>query len=212
MIEKLRQQLGTDIKIVDTNEKSRLFVKHNISAGEFALESQKLDIREQNQYIADDTDCHNFVAYNEIKTQIFADLDIQSGWCFGRGTKMNGVEWHKSSEVVVAITDCVLFLGDYNDIIDDIYDTKNTVALYLKVGEVVELMPMTLHLAPARVEDDFVVAIILPQNTNLPLVGGISGSKRAVNKWLLVHKENETGIKNGGKIGVIGKNLASIDN
>ena len=65
----------------------------------------------------------------------------------------------------------------------------------------------TLHLAPLAIGDRFAAAIILPRGTNSPLAGGISGTLRAVNKWLLVHPDNEAGIAAGGKVGVTGANI-----
>ena len=71
-----------------------------------------------------------------------------------------------------------------------------------------ELCAGTLHLAPLAVHEKFAAAIILPRGTNAPLAGGIDGTLRAVNKWLLVHPENTAGIAAGGKAGVAGANIA----
>lgn len=73
---------------------------------------------------------------------------------------MNGVEWHKSSEVVIAATDCVLILGDVKDIRDDVYDSARAIALFLRKGEAVELFAGTLHLAPLATDDKFAAAIV----------------------------------------------------
>ena len=138
---------------------------------------------------------------------VFAELPVQAGWCYGRGRKMNGAEWHKSSEVVVACTDCVLLLGSAADIEGDTYDSAKAVALVMREGEAAELPAGTLHLAPLALGGHFAAAIILPRGTNSPLAGGISGTLRAVNKWLLVHPDNEAGIAAGGKVGVTGANI-----
>ena len=123
---------------------------------------------------------------------------------------MNGVEWHESPEVVVACTDAVLLLGDYEDVADETYDSKKAVALFLKQGEAVRLSARTLHLAPLAVNEFFKAAIILPEGTNLPLPDGIKGTHRAINKWLLVHPDNKKGIYGGGKIGVYGDNITVL--
>jgi len=132
---------------------------------------------------------------------------VQIGWCYGSLRQMNGMEWHKSSEVVIACTDCVLLLGDYEDVIRDTYDSGKACALYLNRGEAVELVPMTLHFAPLPAEKYFKAAIILPKGTNGVLKSGIEGTRRAVNKWLLVHETNKKGIELGGKVGITGENI-----
>jgi len=122
---------------------------------------------------------------------------------------MNGMELHKTSEGIVACTDVVLLLGDHADVANDTYDSARAFGLYLQAGEAVELLPLTLHLAPLPVQNGrFIAAILLPQGTNLPLAGGIEGTLRAVNKWLLVHPENANGVALGGKVGILGENIA----
>jgi hypothetical protein len=118
------------------------------------------------------------------------------------------MEWHKSSEVIVACTDLVLLLGDYADVEHDFYDSARAFGLLVQKGEAVELFPFTLHLAPLPVVGGrFIAAILLPEGTNLPLSGGIDGTLRAVNKWLLVHPDNTRSIELGGKVGIRGENI-----
>ncbi|MFI3140877.1 MAG: DUF4867 family protein [Clostridia bacterium] len=186
---------------------SPLFKFHKFEVDSILSYSGKFSPSQANQYIASDDEAEKLQAYKEIESEIFADLPCQFGWCFGGGRKMNGIEWHKSSEVIVACSDFVLILGSAFDIVDGVYDSAKAVGVFVKKGEVIELLPMTLHLAPLAVYETFCSAIILPKGTNLPLNDGIKGEKRAVNKWLLVHEEHEVGIKNGGKIGVVGENI-----
>ncbi len=163
-----------------------------------------------NGYVANEPPLEKIQFVSDICRDVFAELPVQAGWCVGNLTKMNGMEWHKSSEVVVACTDMVLLLGSFNDINNDIYDSAKAEAFYLPKGTVVELYAFTLHLAPLNMGGGFKSIIILPKGTNLPLESGINGTLRAVNKWLLVHKEHTVGISLGGKIGVIGTNTALV--
>lgn len=189
------------------NPCSHLYQKHSIDASEIVALSDKLVCQNFNQYIASDCEAEKLQVVNTISRNVFAEADIQAGWCFGCGKTMNGVEWHKSSETIVACTDMVLILGNYFDILENKYDTKNAFGLFMQKGDVVELYPLTLHLAPLAIDKNFKAAILLPRKTNTPLKGGIDGVLRANNKWLLVHAENMQGIEQGGKIGVIGENL-----
>ncbi len=200
-----------NIDFYSSRDFSRLYKKVDIDTTEVIKVSEKIAIGDNNQYIRDDLDCHSTDFFSKVGESVFLEMPIQFGWCFGKGKKLNGLEWHKSSEVVVACNNCVLFLADYYDIIDDSISSEKVIALYVEKGEAIELMPLTLHLAPINIENGFCVAIILPEGTNAPLEKGINGTSRAKNKWLLVHKENTVGISLGGKIGVTGDNLSLED-
>ena len=187
----------------------RLFRKVSGDMGGFVKASEKILPQLTNVYVPRDEAMINNVVVQDIKINVFGELPIQAGWNYGGSSTMNGMEWHKSSEVIVACTDLVLLIGDHADITNDIYDASLVQGLFMQKGEAVELLPMTLHLAPLPVHGGkFIAAILLPDGTNLPLESGIRGTKRAVNKWLLVHPENKRGIELGGKIGIKGENIA----
>lgn len=199
-----------DIKAYTLADESPLFRAADVDAEGIVALADALPHVTDNVYVASDPALEALPAVRKAEREVFAELPVQAGWCYGSGKKMNGIEWHKSSEVVVAGTDCVLVLGDVRDIVDDVYDSSRAVALFLKRGEAAELFAGTLHLAPLAVGERFAAAIILPRGTNAPLAGGIDGTLRAVNKWLLVHPDNEKGIRAGGKVGVKGVNIAVI--
>lgn len=199
-------------KVLTVADRSHLFKRADVDASAIIALAEKLPPSEKNVYIASDPELEALSAVRKAEREIFAELPVQAGWCYGGGRSMNGVEWHKSSEVVVAATDCTLILGDPEDISEGEYDTSRAVALHLDKGEAAELCPRTLHLAPLAEGERFAAAIILPRGTNAPLAGGIDGELRAVNKWLLVHPENAAGIAAGGKVGVKGINLTLLKN
>ena len=203
-------KFSSAVKTLTVDDESPLFCRVATDATEIIACSRGLEFGEGNRYIASDPALEAVAAVKDICAKVFAELPVQAGWCFGNGRKMNGVEWHKSSEGVVACTDCVLLLGSAADIVGDEYDSSRAVALCLNAGEAAELRAGTLHLAPLAVNDVFAAAIILPRGTNAPLAGGIDGTLRAVNKWLLVHPENRAGIAAGGKVGVTGDNLTLV--
>lgn len=202
--------LDVNISVLTLADRSPLFKKVEADTESIVALADALPLSESNVYVAGDPALEALPAVGDIERRVFAELPVQAGWCYGCGRKMNGVEWHKSSEVVVAATDCVLILGDVRDIEEDTYDSSRSVALALERGEAAELFSGTLHLAPLAVGERFAVSIILPKGTNAPLAGGIDGTLRAVNKWLLVHEDNAAGIAAGGKVGVTGANIAVL--
>ncbi|MHB1314563.1 MAG: DUF4867 family protein [Christensenellales bacterium] len=136
---------------------------------------------------------------NQIKNSIYGGMPIQFGVCSGHNSMLNGMEYHKSSELNIMASDCVLFLGlaehiYYGDKI--VYNSKNAEIFYVPKGSMIELNPLVLHLAPLNVmQDGFIVAVFLPKGTNTPLeVLQIIREDRILklkNKWLL--KFMETG-------------------
>ncbi len=162
---------------------------------------------EGNDYLPDHKGLGEIQLISTLQREVFGELPVQAGWCTGHLKKMNGMEWHKSSEIVIAATDMVLLLGRYSDIEYDRYESNKAVGFYLEKGDVAELFPMVLHFAPLNIGEGFKAGIVLPRGTNLPLDGGIKGMLRAKNKWLLVHPENQKGIAGGGMAGIDGDNI-----
>lgn len=207
MLEEVKKN-NPSLNIRSTYELSKLYRKLDIDVLPILSYSQEC-VKDslENYYIPSDPGLESIDLTKAISSFVFDFVSTQAGWCCGGGTKMNGMEWHKSSEVIVACTDMLLFIGDYKDISNDKYNSKNAIPLFLKAGEVIELYPMTLHLSPLRVNTLFKAAIILPRGTNTNRPEGIVGSHRAINKWLLVHPENVKAIGLGSKVGIEGENL-----
>ena len=146
-----------------------------------------------------------------LTNKAFGGLPIQIGYCNGRNKKLNAVEYHRNSEINVAVTDLVLLLGCQQDIgEDDTYDTAKVEAFYVPAGTAVELYATTLHYAPCSADENgFRCVIVLPKGTNedLPFKAADEGENRlltAVNKWLIAHEE--AGI-DGAFCGLKGENV-----
>ena len=59
---------------------------------------------------------------------------------------LNALEYHRSSEANVAVTDIILLLGQQSDITEDFtYDTAQLEAFFIPAGTAVELYATTLH-------------------------------------------------------------------
>lgn len=152
----------------------------------------------------------------EVRRVFYGELPIQIGYCNGHNTKLNAVEYHRSSEINVAATDAILLLGLEADVEDDFtYDTAKMEAFKVPAGTAVELYATTLHYAPCHTsESGFRVAVILPEGTNYPLEDVHAGAEDALltakNKWLIGHAKG--GLPEGSFLGLKGENLDIAQN
>ena len=48
---------------------------------------------------------------DEMKERAYGELEIQIGYCNGNNKKLNAVEYHRSSELDIAVDDLILLLG-----------------------------------------------------------------------------------------------------
>jgi len=148
----------------------------------------------------------------EMQDKLYGELPIQVGYCNGHNVKLNALEYHRSSEIDIAVNDLVVMLGCQQDITEDFtYDTSKVEAFRIPAGTAVELYATTLHYAPCHIEEQgFRCVIVLPKDTNLELeedhAGGEDGHLTAKNKWLLGHPEG--GLPEGSPMGLVGENLS----
>lgn len=126
----------------------------------------------------------------------FGGLPIQIGYCNGWNRSLNGLEYHRCSEIDIAATDLILLVGRQQDILDDgTYDTGKVEAFLVPAGTAVELYATTLHYAPCVSDgQEFRCVIILPEGTNTPApeIAVREGENRllaARNKWLIAHPD-----------------------
>lgn len=169
---------------------------------------------DSNEYVASVTEMEQTKVKEEIEANFYGGMPIQIGYCNGPNRTLNGLEYHKSSEINVAMTDLVLLLGRVQDIENNHYDSKNVDAFFLPQGTAVELYATTLHFAPCKVDEEgFKAVVILPTGTNEPLEKTVEKrSEEDVllfmkNKWLLAHPEREVLINRGAFPGIRGENI-----
>ena len=148
----------------------------------------------------------------EFRRKAYGESDIQVGYCNGNNYLLNAVEYHRGSELNIAVTDAILILGCQQDITEDYtYDTAKMEAFRIPAGTGVEVYATTLHYAPCNVASSgFRVVVVLPKGTNYPLAEKHSGGEDALitatNKWLIGHPE--AGLPEGTHLGLIGENLS----
>ena len=146
-----------------------------------------------------------------IADSLYGGMPIQLGYCNGTNHYLNALEYHRDSEINIAVTDMILLLGKLQDVEEDgTYDTAKVEAFHVKAGEVVELYATTLHYAPCSFEGKpFKDIIVLPKGTNYDLKTVPAGAKEdrklaAVNKWLIAHADAKI---DGAFNGLKGENL-----
>ena len=132
----------------------------------------------------------------ELQNKGYGGLPIQIGYCNGHNKKLNAVEYHRNSEINVAVTDLVLLIGWQQDIEADFtYDTSKIEAFLVPAGTAVEVYATTLHYAPCHVnEGGFQCVVVLPKGTNTELTfqtadEGEDSLMTAKNKWLIAHED-----------------------
>lgn len=155
----------------------------------------------------------NLKISGELRQREFGELPIQIGYCNGNNYMLNAVEYHRTSEINIAVTDIILLIGCQQDIEADYsYDTSNIEAFLVPAGSIIEVYATTLHYAPCNAQaDGFRCVVVLPRDTNLPLEDKIEKKGEdallfAKNKWLIGHKDTDLGEK-GAFIGLTGKNI-----
>lgn len=144
--------------------------------------------------------------FEELRDRVFGGMPIEFGCCWGYNSKLNGLEYHRGSEVNIAAEDMVVMLGHRWDIdySDNSYDTDLVKAFFVPKGTAIELFGTTLHYAPCGIDGkEFRSGVVLDRGTNLPLKNpppayGVAAMLFATNKWLMVHPES-------GESGRVGK-------
>lgn len=166
------------------------------------------------EYVASEPTLEACAEFEAIQNSVYGGMPIQIGYCNGVNHVLNCVEYHRDSEINIALDGAILVVGTEADIEDDFtYDTAKMEAFYAPAGTLVEVFATTLHYAPMNAEgkENFRVVIILPRGTNTepPVLTGATPEDRlmtAKNKWLIAHPDAPEA-KNGAFVGLKGENL-----
>lgn len=147
----------------------------------------------------------------EIAYSLYGGMPIEIGYCNGHNTYLNALEYHRDSEVNIAVKDLVLLLGKEEDVEADwTYDTAKVEAFLVPAGTVIEVYATTLHYAPCHVkEDGFQCVVVLPKGTNTDIEKAEEKTPEdkllfARNKWLIAHEDAKI---EGAFNGLKGENL-----
>ncbi len=166
-----------------------------------------------NVYVASVPEMESLPVAQEIQKTVYGDMPIEVGYCNGRNSTWNGFEYHKGSEINVAVTDFMMILGHSWQIENNTYRFENARVFYVPKGTVIEMFQTTLHLSPCRVhEEGFRGIVILPRGTNTPLTEKTEKADPETklllqrNKWVIAHPEREPLIRQGAYPGLLGEN------
>ena len=148
----------------------------------------------------------------ELTSKTYGELPIQIGYCNGHNHLLNAVEYHRDSEINIAVTDLILILGKEQDITEDhTYDSSKMEAFLIPAGTTIEVYATTLHYAPCNVAaSGFKCVVVLPKGTNTDITLEEKHTPEddllfARNKWLLSHPDANIA---GSVAGIKGENLS----
>lgn len=207
-----------DVKILSVNDPEfapfgRVITGYDFSELIKYMEEQTSIPENGNMYIASVPEMEAIPVVEQIKNGFYGEMPIQVGYCNGRNTTYNGFEYHKGSEINVAITDFMLVLGHSWEIKDNTYKVEDARVFFVEKGTAIEMYQTTLHLSPCRVTDEgFKDIVVLPRGTNTPLEHkgeALEPEAKLLlqkNKWVIAHPEREPLIKQGAVPGLLGVN------
>lgn len=178
---------------------------------------KNLPIPEEVVYTAASPDLEALPVFKEFETRFYGQMGAQLGYCMGHNDRLNALEYHRGSEVNIAVTDYIAFVGRQTDIEPGMrYDTAKVEAFYVHAGMAVEFYATTLHYCACHVEETgYAHATFLPRETNTPLDPGFrpvteeDALLQAKNKWLIAHPEG--GLGDAVPKGLYGRNWTTAD-
>ncbi len=141
--------------------------------------------------------------YADVKRILTGENPVQIGNCWGFNTRLGSLEYHRSSEINVAVTDVVLLLAPRTKMIGNDLQKGYIKGFFVPKGTMIEVFATSLHFAPCMVsEEGFICLVILPKGTNYPLEEKHGATKEdkiltAKDKWLITCDSNEAGIARG---------------
>jgi len=210
-------KFNAGLNIKEVNEQSFRAYGKIISRYDFAewlnyMEKETPVPEEGNIYKASVPELEAFPVFKRLTNEFYGEMPIQAGYCNGRNSTLNGLEYHIGSEIDIAVTDLVLLVGKLQNVIDEKYDSGNVEAFFVPKGTALQLYETTLHFSPCKTgADGFRCIVVLPRGTNEPLKSDKTndGDKLlfACNKWLLAHPERKPLIEKGAWSGITGENI-----
>ena len=153
----------------------------------------------------------------QVSEHLYGGMPVQMGWCNGRNTKLNCLEYHRDSEFNLGTEDFILLLARQEAIENGMLDTGKVKAFRVPAGVLVEVYATTLHYAPCHTDPakGFRVLVALPAGTNTekPDIRPLTEEDkllRACNKWLLAHPDSAEAA-DGAYVGLTGENTDIAD-
>lgn len=174
---------------------------------------------EGRSYAASDPALEGMRCASALRTLFYGGRPAQLGWCNGHNTKLNCLEYHRSSEFNFGSRDFILLLAREEQMEEGKLDTSLVRAFRVPAGTLIEVYGSTLHYAPcqAKADEGYKVLVALPEGTNGPkpdlpdgVQAGDSAMLWAADKWLIAHEESGKG-ELGAWVGLTGENIDIAD-
>ena len=200
------------IPVTDARFKKYGRIVKDVDFKELIDEMKKTPCPEDVIYVASVPELEALPVFDELMERTYGEMPVQIGYCNGKNKLLNALEYHRSSEIDVAVSDLVLMLGKRADITEDFqYDSANVEAFLVPAGTAVEVFADTLHYAPCNTgESGFRMVVVLPKGTNLDLTKKHENATDeekllfGTNKWVIAHPDAKI---EGAFNGIIGENL-----
>lgn len=144
----------------------------------------------------------------DIQEHFYGELPIQIGYCNGVNSKLNCLEFHKSNEIILALTDIIIFLGKVQDISDNYYELKRAEAFFIPEGVAIEIYSSTLHSIPCKMENNGFRCILIclrGSDTSISFQNNYKGLLSGKNKWILANPPSKDINDKDMKSGLIGE-------
>lgn len=151
-----------------------------------------------------------------FKQFAYGETACQIGYYSGFGSKLNALEYHKCSEMLVEFEPCVLILGHIWDVKDYTIEAAKLELFYVPADTCVEVYATSLHFAPCMATAAGVRQVVCQTattNTDLhhPERMTEDGENRMLlqrNKWVLIHPEAAANFGPNAVQGILGKNIS----
>lgn len=164
-------------------------------------------------YCACEPKLQNLPVQKVFSENLYGGKPVQLGWCNGHNTKLNCLEYHRSSEFNFGTEEFVLLLAKQSEIQNGMLDTGKVKAFRAPAGVLIEVYATTLHYAPCHIDENkgFRVLVALPQGTNgeKPQIQTLTEEDKllwACDKWLLAHADSDEAAQ-GAHVGLTGENI-----
>lgn len=171
-----------------------------------------------NRYVASVSELEQMPLTKTISDFLYGGMPVQVGYCNGKNSTYNGFEYHKCSEINIAVTDFMLVLGHIWDVKELTYEVDQAQVVFVPKGTAIEMYQTTLHLSPCRTaKSGFKDIVVLAKGTNTLLEHKPECWKKQMrksedilllqrNKWVISHPERKALIDQGAFPGVLGEN------
>ncbi len=128
-------------QVTDTSFRKYGKILTGIDFSEIYNVLEEMDYPEDIEYAASFGPLEEPEFRQKLSNTLYGELSVEIGYCSGHNKMLNALEYHRSSEANVAVTDIILLLGQQSDITEDFtYDTAQLEAFFIPAGTAVDCM------------------------------------------------------------------------